>query len=539
MDQTHSLTSKSIVVLPLMLITVFTMISVVLIDIYFENTAILRYEKGLVQQAKSGARMLEFLSSQARMPDYDTLADQVARGSRFRVTIIADNGWVIGDSRLSFTEVQQKENYAQRPEILQARESGVGIARRYSHTLDNDLLYAAVRYETQGRKGFFRVAVPLDSLDQELVHQRLVLGGFCFIALLVAALLSLLASRYLLGLVRKEEESLELKVRKRTREIEILQNLGTQLTACNSIEEAREVIRVVAAILLPRFPGTLALLNDTRDQLETFETWNGQWQGESTYSPDQCWALRTGQPHLGDPASGNISCNHWSGSEGKMLCIPLVAQGDTLGVVHFSNPTAVECTPGEQKLASALAEHASLTFANLKLRESLQQQAIRDPLTHLFNRRYLMETGDRQISRASRGKQPLGLLMMDLDYFKKFNDSHGHDIGDFILKELGTLLKLLVREADIPCRYGGEEFTLILPETDRAGTCQVAEKICARIRSHDFHFNNQSYGPITLSIGGAVFPENGNNLTQLFKEADEALYDAKSAGRDRVVMAGG
>ncbi len=531
--------SKSIVLIPLLLITVFTMISLTLIDLYFENTAIKRYEKALIHQARAGARMLEFLNEQPQMTALDAFTDRVARGSKIRVTIIGETGTVLGDSSLSLTEVQKGDNYNQRPEILQARESGVGISRRYSHTQDIDLLYAAVRYNSLRRRGFFRVAVALDDLEQELIHQRLVLGGFCIIALLVAAFMSLIASRYLLSLIRKEEESLEQKVTKRTREIEILQNLGTQLTACNTVTEAREVIGMVATLLLPRFSGTLARFRSSKDMLEIIESWNGKWKGELTYSPDQCWAMRTGQPHMGSPDSGSISCSHSSDQDQKMLCLPLVAQGETLGVLHFASPRDMDWTQSERQLAAAVAEQTSLTFASLELRESLRQQAIRDPLTNLYNRRYLMETAAQEISRASRRNQRLGLLMMDLDHFKQVNDQYGHDIGDLILKEFSSLVKLIVRDEDIPCRYGGEEFTLILPETDHKGVVKVAEKIRTKIRDHDFYFGSRSYAPITVSIGGAVFPENGKTIDALLKNADDALYRAKEAGRDRVVTADG
>ncbi|WDP91782.1 MAG: GGDEF domain-containing protein [Desulfobacter sp.] len=537
MAHAQSLTSKSIIGIPLALIVTFTIASVLLIDLYFEKTAIVRYEKALIQQARSGARILEFLKNHYRMADYDAFADHIARGSLLRVTIIGKNGWIIGDSRLSFAEVQEAENRSQRPEIVKAREHGAGLDRRYSQTVGVELLYAAVRYRNEKMQGFFRVAVPMRSLNEELVHQRMVLGGFCIITLLVAGILSLLASRYLLGLVRREEDSLERKVRERTREIEILQNLGTQLTACNTYNEARNVIAMVAPVLMPRFSGAMAIFDDEADRLKVIDTWNGEWGQETVYEPAQCWALRKGSRHLGDTKAGNATCSHWSGTDRTMLCLPLVAQGESLGVLHISIPSEDVFSQEEQNLALALAEQASLAFGNLKLQEALRDQAIRDALTTLYNRRFLLESAEQQISRAGRRNQSLGLLMMDLDHFKKINDTHGHDTGDHILKEFGLMLRGMVRAEDIPCRYGGEEFTLILPETGHEATCQTAQKICDRIRSHEFSLDHRSPGTVTISVGGAVYPDNGTTLDQLIKEADKALYTAKSQGRDRVVMA--
>lgn len=220
-----------------------------------------------------------------------------------------------------------------------------------------------------------------------------------------------------------------------------------------------------------------------------------------------------------------------------MLCIPLIAQGETHGVLHLTSSIDKKWSPEEQQLASAVAEHSSLTLASLELRESLRQQAIKDALTGLYNRRYLLETVEHELSRAARRGLQMGILMIDIDYFKKFNDEHGHDIGDFILSEFGRLIRLLLRDEDIACRYGGEEFTLLLPETDVQGTLTVARKICRKMREHDFIIGNHAYGPITVSIGAATFPENGKSSEQLFKQADDALYEAKREGRDQVILA--
>jgi diguanylate cyclase (GGDEF)-like protein len=369
------------------------------------------------------------------------------------------------------------------------------------------------------------------------MRQHAILAVFCFIGLLIASSLSLIASRYFLSQVRKSEKHLEQRVNERTKEIETLQNLATQLTACNSKKEALEVIKLITSILLPRFAGALALYNSSKDKLEVVENWNGRWQGEKIYSPDQCWALRSGQTHFGDPRAGNMTCNHSDSQEDKMLCIPIVAQGMTYGVLHFSSSRKTEWTPEEYQLTSAVAEHASLTLASLESRESLRQQAIRDPLTGLYNRRYLFETIEQELSRASRRNQSIGILMVDIDHFKKFNDEFGHDIGDFILSEFGRLIKMIIRNEDIACRFGGEEFTILLPETGRDEAFRVAEKIRIKIRDYDFILKNRSYGPIKLSVGVVSFPENGKTADHLLKMADNALYEAKQAGRDRVVLA--
>lgn len=528
--------NKSIIFVPLFLITAFIVVGLLLIDLFFENAAIERYEKTLIQKAKDGAQVLMFLDENSQVADYDSFADRIVGANNFRVTIISENGLLIGDSKLSLNEVLEQRDYGKRPEIIQAQESGIGLSRRYSQTLDMELFYVTVRYNNKDQRGFFRIATTLQDLEQELINQRFVLGAFCLVFLLIASILSLTASRYLLNIVKKEEAYLEKKVRDRTTAIETLLNLGTHLSSCNLITEAREVIKMTATRLLPRFSGALTVFHHSRKYLEVIETWNGEWEGKQTYTPDMCWALRSGLPHIGNLDSGNISCGHSKGQDHQVLCLPLMAQGETHGVLHFSSQKDLNWTPNERQMASGIAEHVSLAFASLTIRENLQEQAIRDPLTTLFNRRYLTEIAEQEISRATRYTTPLGFLMIDLDHFKKFNDTHGHDIGDFILKEFATLVKKTIREEDIPCRYGGEEFSIILPETDSNGVLNAAEKIRSCVEAHNFFLNDRSYGQITVSIGGAVFPIDGNSLEQLIKKADIALYDAKAEGRNKVLI---
>ncbi|MGD9160031.1 MAG: diguanylate cyclase [Desulfobacteraceae bacterium] len=538
MEIRKSPVSKSIILIPLTLIIVFTLVGFWLIYLHFNRTSINKFEQNLLNLAQSGARMIHLVDPWGDIRTMDYYTDKFAQNSMFRATIIDDDGTVLGDSRLSIDEIMEIENLGSCPEILDAKESGTGISIRHSTTIEQDLVYVAVRFNRPGmRKAYFRVAMPLMELKKELIAQRFVLWGFCFVALAVACFLSILASRYLLSLVKKGEFYLEETVLKRTKTIEMLQNLATQLTACNSSDESLEVIKLIASKLLPKYTGTLALFRASKDRLEIAKSWNGEWDGENTYSPDQCWALRTGRSHIGSQDSGNMICTHSLNLEGKMLCFPLIAQGETHGVLHFYSQEDTEWTEAEHRQALAISEHTSLALANLRLRESLRQQAIRDPLTGLYNRRYLHETMDQEISRAERHKQNIGVLMLDLDKFKKFNDEHGHEIGDFILSEFGRLIRTVIRNEDIACRYGGEEFTVLLPESDPDSVKAIAERIRIKVRDHVFLHENHSYGPITVSIGASSYPDNGKTAGLLIKNADDALYRAKQAGRDQVVFA--
>jgi diguanylate cyclase (GGDEF)-like protein len=186
-------------------------------------------------------------------------------------------------------------------------------------------------------------------------------------------------------------------------------------------------------------------------------------------------------------------------------------------------------------LALSVAEDMALALANLRLRETLRSQAIRDPLTGLFNRRYMEETLERELNRVKRQGAPLGVIMMDLDHFKQYNDTYGHSAGDDLLSALGSLIKSQIREEDIACRYGGEEFLLILPGTSMEVTLERAEILRQAVQ--EMHLRYRSLKPITLSLGVAVYPDHGDTGLEIIQAADAALYRAKQAGRDRVMAA--
>lgn len=528
--------SKRIILVPLALIAMFTIIGIGLTYWYFYELYYDRYEKDLIRLARSGSQLLIFSEDGLGIADYDRFANTFAGNGHFKVTIIDINGVVLGDSELSIEEVRQTESYKGLPEILQARELGVGVSKRFSKLLKDKLFYVAIHYDSLHSEGYLRIAYPMKELKIEKRNQLYIFGGFCLAMLMAATIISLLASRYLILITNREKGYLEERVRDRTKQLETLMNLGSQFAVCNDRDEVLDVIRNVSSMLLPEVAGALAITRSSRDKVEVVETWNGDWQGETMYAPNECWALRTGQPYIGNPEVGKIVCGHSPDLKGRLLCIPLVAQGETHGVLHFFCKTDAEWTTEKHKLACTLAERTGFALANLQLRESLSQQATHDPLTGLHNRRFLFETADRELNRAARRNQRLGLLMMDLDHFKSFNDEHGHDVGDFILSEFGRLLRIITRGEDVSYRYGGEEFVVLIPEADDKAVLEVAERIRTKVREHNFLFKNQTYGPITISIGVAIFPENGDAVELLIKHADNALYNAKKTGRDRVCL---
>ena len=190
-----------------------------------------------------------------------------------------------------------------------------------------------------------------------------------------------------------------------------------------------------------------------------------------------------------------------------------------------------------QRLAVSVASHVALSLASLQLRETLREQSIRDPLTRLFNRRFLEESFERELQLACRKKQSTAVLFLDLDHFKRFNDSFGHDAGDLVLQSLADLFRNFFRATDICCRYGGEEFAIILPESTSRDAATRADALRLEVKNLRLQHKKQSLGPLTVSVGVAAFPEHGSTSEELLKIADQCLYESKARGRDVVTVA--
>lgn len=281
--------------------------------------------------------------------------------------------------------------------------------------------------------------------------------------------------------------------------------------------------------------------------LEAAAAWGDSTFNPQTFTTQDCWALRQAQPHwVRDPRS-ELVCGHVTPDSNSILpylCVPLFADGATLGLLHVRYMTDDSKSPEDPgsmesglNLASAVAEEASLALANLKVRDTLHEQSIRDPLTGLYNRRFLEEFLLRELARANRKKHPLSIIAIDIDYFKRINDTSGHGAGDIVLRRIALLLQGYVRESDIACRVGGEEFSLLLPEASMQIATQRAEDIRKAVQQLKLNYEDHNLSGITISLGVAAFPDHGVTPDTLIRAADQALYDAKYRGRDRVVAA--
>jgi diguanylate cyclase (GGDEF)-like protein len=303
------------------------------------------------------------------------------------------------------------------------------------------------------------------------------------------------------------------------------------------MQEAAEVLRLIIGRILPGTRGGIYITKSSRNLEELLVSWGEGWDGPQQFPPSHCWAMRKGHSHRSNEDDLGMLCQHLEFLRfTHSLCIPLVAMGESIGT--FTTLTdAADWQEEDIKMAQTLTEQLSITLASLQLRDNLRQQAIRDPLTGLFNRRYLMESLFQNIGRAARHHTQVCALMIDIDDFKRFNDTYGHDLGDMVLQRVASEMQLCTRKEDTLSRYGGEEFCLICPDLSDQYVKELAERLCDHVRRINLDIEKTNISKITISVGMAIYPEHGRNSEDLLRAADEALYQAKAHGKNQALMA--
>ena len=246
--------------------------------------------------------------------------------------------------------------------------------------------------------------------------------------------------------------------------------------------------------------------------------------------------VATGTPVRGRIGSGpaELEPSATEPAAGDVLAVPLRSSGSVVGVLalYDRRDRRAYDAPDEDALGT-LARQAGIAIDNVQLHQEAQRLSTTDPLTGLWNFRYLSMSLAREIERSTRFDRPLAVLMLDLDHFKSVNDTYGHARGDAVLRELAHRVQEQIREVDTFARYGGEEFVVVLPETTVDGAAQLAERICEAVRREPFRLDGEEPLKVTVSVGGAAFPMHGSSPATLMRAADKALYVAKAEGRDR------
>jgi diguanylate cyclase (GGDEF)-like protein len=329
-----------------------------------------------------------------------------------------------------------------------------------------------------------------------------------------------------------------LKQRNRVKDIQ--SRLVDVLQSVVTPEEAYTAIEKFSVQLFPKNPGVLFIRSNSRDYFEPKVIW-GDVVNVPGFEPTDCWAARSNHLFRYDSKKFGLACKHVTDAVppiGASLCIPISSSDELIGTLLLVGVSEqghmLPISAEVEELALELVGQIGLAISNLRLRTSLRNSSIIDALTGLYNRRYLDETLGRELARAERLGQTVGLILIDVDHFKSFNDNYGHEAGDLVLREIGAALKRSARTSDLACRYGGEELIVVLPLASLEAVVQRAELMRETIKKINISYGGRQLPPITASFGVALAPDDGSDVETLFRAADSALYRAKGNGRDRV-----
>lgn len=325
------------------------------------------------------------------------------------------------------------------------------------------------------------------------------------------------------------------------RDLTRINEMNELLQSCLREEEIYRVFGHMAQTLELGGGGMLAMARGPGGGLRAMATWGNAEGMHTAFEADACWGIRRGQAYEPSLTTPRLYCSHYPAEAGLLnLCQPLVMHGETLGLISIRAESDIDDTAWTRirQLSVTLGEALKLALSNIRLREALREQAIRDPLTGLFNRRYLNETLPRELHACLRDDQPLALAILDIDHFKQYNDTWGHEAGDLVLIEVSRILSEHLRASDIACRYGGEELLAVMPRAELHEARERLSRIANLVRNAEVHIHDRPLPAVTFSAGIAIAPLHGENTDALLRAADQALYAAKQAGRDRVFTVG-
>ena len=351
---------------------------------------------------------------------------------------------------------------------------------------------------------------------------------------------------YCIAMLKRTQDQLRSSVTElesRNLEILVLAQIGEILQSCSNANEAYKVLERFCPRIFQNSAGALSVLDDAKTGVQVVFSWNQSTPVPGYFPADSCWAVRRGRAHVVTKSDVTVICEHVDAQiADDYVCVPLVAQGESLGVLTLIDVSSAEesLQPSnrntKRRLTFALAEQIALTLSNLKMRDSLHIQATRDPLTGLFKRRYFIEAIAKQLQQTAAYKKCLSVILMDIDHFKKINDTFGHEAGDYVLRDVARLLQSQLGAEDFACRYGGEEFILIMPDCSIETAKDKAEQIRQLMKKRKIKYQEKLLENITMSTAVASTTEQ-TEFDQLLRAADAALYRAKAEGRDRVVAA--
>lgn len=331
------------------------------------------------------------------------------------------------------------------------------------------------------------------------------------------------------------ESNKQLKIQRKAleekaRSISLLNEMGENFTSAHSSDEIYTICAKYTQKMFPNSKGIIWIYSKTKNKLEATAQWGHEKSLEKLHiSAESCSAFQKRAIQIS-------SCSHSRHKKEGNICLPILSSDEWYGVLSITFDLPL-LSHTEQDLMAQISRSLTLALTNLKLRDSLYEMSIRDYMTGLYNRRYMEEMLSKALANAKRKESSLGIIMFDIDYFKNFNDTYGHEMGDLILKKIGESLKEEFREGDILCRFGGEEFLIILIDSSEKMTLKRAENLRKDVQKLRVPIGSQELKQLTVSLGVATFPENGWTEKELFQAVDKALYQAKERGRNRVCVA--
>lgn len=527
-------------IIPIIVMVVIFVANVALIESHLKSTLSQRFEQimqTLSHFALSSAQLLPTnVSLKEKIVVFDALADQLAKKNTMRVSFFSKGGILLGDSVLSTTEILNEKGHVKREEVIavqgrSAQEKMQTFIKRYSPSQKTDMLFLA-NYDPKSQY-ITRIALPANTYLNAVSQLRLNFIIVVLSAIAITFIFGCVFMRLIRGEVLKERDIQQTKLIAHTKEITLIQTMTTLLSRSNSIQDTSAVLQNILPQIMPSYSGAVYLNNSHEETLSEFSHWGESWS--KNVSQPICWSKDKPIECIDQENKGschNDKCQFSS----QGICINLFSDQGYIGLIHFINSES-GISNNARETAENIAEQIGFSFSNLQVKENLRDQAIKDPLTGLYNRRFMLESFESYLHKARRHERNLAVLMIDLDHFKIFNDRFGHEAGDIVLRQVADQFKQNLRLEDIACRYGGEEFCIICPETNLRDGYQLAEKLRKHINSLLLTHEGRNLGQISLSIGLAISPNHADNTHDLLAQADKALYSAKARGRNCTVVA--
>lgn len=368
-----------------------------------------------------------------------------------------------------------------------------------------------------------------ERLNDQLIRYSAVVGMECLLFMAFV-----IDSRY-----RRREHKAKQELENANREIGLIASLMQQLQGCNEEKQIFTLLKKIMGELFPGTNGGFYMLNTQGTELSCMGVWGNPLSIPGMFKSHSCFAIQECQMRcVSHSSKSDARCDHAASSQKSYICMPLLNRGQRIGSIYLEAASEEDFSESlikhYTKLLTSVADTISLTVSNLRLKDSLKDLSIRDPLTGLYNRRYMEEGLEREIDRARRIGRSIAVVLLDVDHFKKINDQYGHEAGDIVLKHVADLMKDFRSGSDIVCRFGGEEFVLILPDMSPQNLSDRMNTLKHNIEKMKITYRGEQLPVTTASIGIACFPEDGMDRDALLRSADLAMYRAKQNGRNRI-----